>query len=205
MSLLNFLKPKRDVSIVFNLDGTEKIRYGEIDEVFDRLKDVGAALALFPIKNISPRDPSAQWMYALTDGMTDAQVQEASDSIVGLMETLKCGSEEPYHADVKVAISKDGAMLTLNGTEIGFPFQGVTQEPPGGHKQQRIAERRGENLYLRLVVNDGDEVYSDCTWIIDRANQKISFSLKEARYWQVKDYGRVLLNQEIEASGAARG
>jgi hypothetical protein len=29
----------------------------------------------------------------------------------------------------------------------------------------------------------------------------MSFSLKEARYWQVKDYGRVLLNQVIEATG----
>jgi hypothetical protein len=72
---------------------------------------------------------------------------------------------------------------------------------PGGYTQQRIAEKIGDDLHLRLLVDGGKEVASVCIWVIGRSTDKISFSLKEARYWQVKDYGRVLLNQIIEASG----
>jgi hypothetical protein len=50
-------------------------------------------------------------------------------------------------------------------------------------------------LYLRLVVDGGKEIASVCTWLVSHATGHISFSLKEARYRQVKDYGRVLLNQ----------
>jgi hypothetical protein len=169
-----------------------------------RLQAIGAALALIHIKNDSPGEPSMKWMYELTNGMTPEQVQEASDGVVSLMEMLNNGSEAPYQAGGTLTISKAGALLTWSGTEIGFPFQGVAQGMPGGHTQQRVAEKRGEDLHLRLVVDGGKEVASVCTWIISKATGHISFSLKEARYWQVKDYGRVLLNQEIEASGKVR-
>ena len=204
MSLFNFIKPTRDVSLAFSLDGIERISYGETDEVLDRLHAVGAALALFSIKTDSRRDPSMKWMYEITDGMTEEQVQEAVDGVVSLMETLKSGSEAAYHADGTLTINKAGALLTWSATKIGFPFQGVTQDISGGYSQQRVAERRGDDLYLRLVVDGGEEAASNCTWIIGQATGTISFSLKEARYWQVKDYGRVLLNQVIEANGKVR-
>jgi hypothetical protein len=70
-----------------------------------------------------------------------------------------------------------------------------------GYTQQRIAERRGDDLHLRLVVDGGEEVASVSTWIVNQSSGHISFSLKEARYEQIKEYGRVLLNQVIEAKG----
>lgn len=203
MSLFKFTKPKRDMSLAFSLDGIERIIYGETGEVLDRLQDLGAALALFPIKNGSTPEPSMKWMYELTDGMTPEQAQEAFDGVVTLIETLKTGSETSYHADGTLTTSKAGALLTWSGTTIGFPFQGVSQRMPGDHTQQRVAERSGDELHLRLVVDGGEEVASACTWILNQATGQISFSLKEARYWQIKDYGRVLLNQGIEANGKA--
>jgi hypothetical protein len=109
-----------------------------------RLQAIGAALALFHIKNDSPGEPSMKWMYELTNGMTPEQVQEASDGVLSLMEMLNNGSEAPYQAGGTLTISKAGALLTWSGTEIGFPFQGVAQGVPGGHTQQRVAEKRGE-------------------------------------------------------------
>jgi len=202
MSLFNFIKPKRDVSLAFGLDGIERIIYGETDAALDRLQAIGAALTLFPIKKLSPPEPSTKWMYEFTDGMTPEQVQEAFDGVIALIETLKTGSEAPYHADGTLTINKAGVLLTTwSGTEIGFPFKAVNQRMPDGHIQQRIAEAIGDDLHLRMVVDGGEEVASTCTWIISHAEGKISFSLKEARYSQIKDYGRVLLNQTIEASG----
>jgi hypothetical protein len=191
-----------DVSVTYSLDGTEKVSYGEIDQVIDRLKFISSAFALFPIKNSTTADtPMQELLYQFTDGMTEQQVNEAFDGVVELMKLLNNGSEEPYHAEGSLKITKAGALLTQNGTDIRFPFQGAAQKMPGGHTQQRIAEKIGNDLHLRLLVDGGKEVASVCIWIIGRSIGKISFSLKEARYWQVKDYGRVLLNQVIEASG----
>jgi hypothetical protein len=78
MSLFKFIKPKCDMSLAFSLDGIERIIYGETDAVFDRLQAIGAALALFPIKDASPLEPSMEWMYTLTDGMTPEQVRKPS-------------------------------------------------------------------------------------------------------------------------------
>ena len=202
MSLFNFIKPKRDISVAFGLNGIERITYGETDGALDRLQAIGAALTLFPIKNLSLPEPSTRWMHEFTDGMTPEQVQGAFDAVISLVQTLKTGSEAPYHADGTLTTNKAGAVLTMSsGTEIGFPFRGVSQSMPGGHTQQRLAEAIGDELRLRLVVDGGEEVASTCTWIISHAEGKISFSLKEARYSQIKDYGRVLMNQTIEASG----
>lgn len=202
MSLFNFTKPKRDMSLAFSLDGIERIIYGETDAVLDRLQAIGAALTLFPIKRTSPPEPSMKWMYEFIDGMTSEQAQEAFDGVITLMETLKAGSEAAYHANGTLTTNKAGALLTTwSGTKIGFPFQEVSQRMPGGHIQQRVAEAKGDDLHLRLVVDGGEEVASTCTWIVSQAKGIISFSLKEARYWQIKDYGRVLLNQVIEANG----
>jgi hypothetical protein len=143
-------------------------------------------------------------LYQFTDGMTEEQANEAFDDVVQLMKLLNNGSEEPYHAEGTLKITRAGALLTQNGADIGFPFQGATQKMPGGYTQQRIAEKIGDDLHLRLLVDGGKEVASDCIWIIGRSTGEISFSLKEARYWQVKDYGRVLLNQMIGASGKAQ-
>ena len=140
-------------------------------------------------------------MYELTDGMTAEQVQEGVDGVVNLMNLLNNGNEAPYHAEGTLKISKAGVLLTYSDTEFGFPFQGVTHKMSDGWTQQRIAEKAGDDLHLRLVIDGGLEVASVSTWIISRSAGQISFSLKEARYWQVKDYGRVLLNQMIEATG----
>ena len=99
-------------------------------------------------------------------------------------------------------ITRAGALLTQAGIDIWFPFQGATQKMPDGSTQQRVAEKIGDDLHLRLLVDDGGkEVTSVCIWIVGRSTGRIGFSLKEARYWQIKDYGRVLRNQMIEASG----
>jgi hypothetical protein len=55
------------------------------------------------------------------------QVQQAVDGVVSLMELLKTGSETSYHGTGRLRISKAGALLTWSDTEIGFPFQGVSQ------------------------------------------------------------------------------
>lgn len=201
MSLFNFIKPKHDMPLAFSVDGIERVVYGETDKVLDRLQAVGAALALFPIKKDAAPEPSMKWMYEFTDGMTPEQVQEAFDGVISLTETLKTGSETPYHADGTLTTNKAGALLTWNGTTVGFPFQGVSQRMQGGHDQRRLAERGGDSLHLSLIVDGGDEVASTCTWNVDYASGHIGFSVREARYWQIKDYGRVLLNQVIEASG----
>jgi hypothetical protein len=205
MSLRNLLRgfgTQENMSLTYSLDGTEKCNYGEIDQVMDRLKAAGAALPLFHIKDFSPAEtPTQKWMYELTDGMTAEQAQEAVDGVVNLMNLLNEGSEAPYHAEGTLKINKAGVLLTWSDTEIGFPFQGVTHKMPDGWTQQRIAEKAGDDLHLRLVVDGGQEVASIATWVIRRSTSQISFSLKEARYWRVKDYGRVLLNQVIEAIG----
>jgi hypothetical protein len=41
-------------------------------------------------------------------------------------------------------------------------------------------------------------------WTFNLSTGLIGFSLKEARYWQVKDYGRVLVKQVFEASGTGK-
>ena len=154
MSLFNFTKPKGDMSLAFSLGGIERIIYGETDAVLDRLQAIGAALTLFPIKSASTPEPSMKWMYEFTDEMTSEQAQEAFDGVIALMETLKAGSEAPYHADGTLTTSKSGALLTTwSGTEIGFPFRGVSQRMQGGQIQQRIAEPKGDDLHLRLVVD----------------------------------------------------
>jgi hypothetical protein len=205
MSLRNLLRgfgTQEAVSLTYRLDGTEKCNYGEIDQVMDRLEAIGAAFSLFPIKDFSPAEtPNQKWMHELTDGMTAEQVQEAFDGVVNLMNLLKEGSEAPYNTEGTLKISKHGVLLTWSDTNIGFPFQGVSQKMSNDWTQQRIAEKAGDDVHLRLVVDGHPEVASVSTWIISRSAGRISFSLKEARYWQVKDYGRVLLNQMIEATG----
>jgi hypothetical protein len=191
-----------DVSLTYSLNGTEKVNYGEIDQVIDRLQLISSALALFPIKNSSTAEtPMQKLLYQFTDAMTEEPANEAFDGVVKLMKLLNNGSEEAYPAEGTLKITRAGALLTQDGTDVGFPFQGATQKMPGGHTQQRIAEKIGDDLHLRLLVDGGKEVASVSVWIIGRSSGKISFSLKEARYWQVKDYGCVLLNQMIEASG----
>src|SRR5579872_2357658 len=206
MSLRDLLRrlvgKQEEVNLAYSLDGNEKVSYGEIDQVMDRLQAVSAALSLFPIKNGTPEPPPAfKWMHELTDGMTPEQVREAFDGVIDLMNLLNKGSEGPYHATRALKISEAGALLTWSDTNIGFPFQGVTGPMPGGYTQHRIAESVGDALHLRLTVDGGKEVASISTWIVGRTTGQMSFSLKEARYWQVKDYGRVLLNQVIEAAG----
>ncbi|HVB98812.1 MAG TPA: hypothetical protein VNJ12_05695 [Candidatus Dormibacteraeota bacterium] len=73
-----------------------------------------------------------------------------------------------------------------------------------GATQRRKAERTGDEIRLSLVVDGGEELASVSTWIVSKASGQISLSIKEARYEQVRDYGRVLLNQVIEATGTVR-
>ncbi|MEX3635588.1 hypothetical protein [Paraburkholderia sp. BR14320] len=200
MSLFSFMKPTRDVSVAFSLDGIEKVVYGQTDLVLDRLQIIGAALSYFPLKK-EAAEPSIEWAYKLTDGMTSDQAQEAFDGVISLMETLKNGSEGPFNADGMLTTTAAGAAVTMKGFTTDFPFRGVSERMPGGRVDRRLAERSGDRLHLRLFVEDGDELASTVDWNVDKATGRISFSLKEARYWQIKDYGRVLLNQVIEANG----
>ncbi|GJH28147.1 hypothetical protein [Caballeronia novacaledonica] len=205
MSLFSFLKPTHDVSLTYVLDGIEKNVFGQTEDVLDSLQVVAAALTLFPLKGDSTPEPSMKSLYALTDGMTAEQVQKSFEEVIAFMDDLKAGKKEaPFHADGRLTISRAGALLTCNDTSIGFPFQGATQRMPAGYVQRRIAVTKGNTLHLSLTIDGGDEVESLCTWIVDHATGSMAFSLREARYWQIKDYGRVLLNQTIEASGNAR-
>jgi hypothetical protein len=149
----------------------------------DRLQFISSALALFPIKNSSAAEtPMQKLLYQFTDGMTEEQANATFDGVVELMKLLNNSSEEPYHAEGALKITRAGALLTQDGTDIGFPFQGATQKMPGGYTQQRIAEKIGDDLHLRLLVDGGKEVASVSIWIVGRSTGKISFSLKEARY-----------------------
>ncbi len=165
MSLRNWYRgligAQDEVSLTYSLNGTEKVNYGEIDQVMDRLKLISSALALFPIKNSSAAEtPMQKLMYQFTDGMTEEQANATFDGVVELMKLLNNGSEEPYHAEGALKITSAGALLTQDGTDIGFPFQGATQKMPDGYTQQRIAEKIGEDLHLRLLVDGGKEVTS---------------------------------------------
>ena len=191
--------------MAFSLDGTERIKYVEIDQVLDTLISIGSALALFHIKDVTSHDALLKSMHEFTDGMTKEQVEEYTNDITDLIKILQYGSEGSFHTEGSLKIVDGrflgGALMTLNGVDIGFPFGGTTQKMPGGYKQQRIAEKVGENLHLRCFIDGAPEVASLSTWHVALPSGQIGFSLKEARYWQVKDYGRVLLNQEIEAVG----
>ena len=144
-------------SLEYRLDGTERVEYGQTEAVIDTLQGIGAALALYYTKNSAPEDLVTAAMYELTDGMTPAQVQEAADGVISMMETLNMGSREPVSASGTVEITKYGAMLTWFGTQIGFPYQGVTQPMESGATQRRKAERTGDEIRLSLVVDGGEE------------------------------------------------
>ena len=117
MSLSNLYRrligAQDDVSLTYSLNGTEKLNCGEIDQVMDGLKFVSSALALFPIKTSStPDTPLQKLMYQFTDGMTEEQANATFDGVVELMKLLNNGSEEPYHAEGTLKITRAGALLT---------------------------------------------------------------------------------------------
>ena len=59
-------------------------------------------------------------------------------------------------------------------------------------------------MHLKQKVDGLPEMFSSGTWVIDLSSGRISFSFKGAGYVQIMDYGRVLLNSEIEATGTVR-
>jgi hypothetical protein len=188
--------------LLFSLDGFEMVRYGETEQVIDKLSAVGAALALFHIKGADrPADTEHQWMYDFTDGMTEEQVRQASDATVSLIETLNQPQENAWHSEGTLTLSDAGALMQTHGQEIGFPFQGAKMQMSQGWLQRRFAKQTGANLILGIRVEGGDDIFSDCSWNIDRDTCTIEYALVEARREKIKDYGFVLLNQEIKAVG----
>jgi hypothetical protein len=144
-------------------------------------------------------------MREFTKGWSAKKVEESSDNVVKLMNLLKDGAEEPFHASGPLQIISGrviaGALLTLNGTQLNFPYGGLTYTTDKGLKHKRIAKKLGDTLRLTWEADGTPEIASISTWIVDLPAGKISFSMKEASYWQVSDYGRVVRNQIIEAVG----
>jgi len=123
MSLLNFSrKSQYNVRLTYSLLGTEKVNYGQIDEVMEHFKTIGAAAALYHIKNESNRDNSwQQALYDLTNGMSEQQVKEMSDGVVNLMDMLNNGKEGPYEGNGKIEIAgRKVHLLESHGIDLTF-------------------------------------------------------------------------------------
>lgn len=198
----------------YTLRGTEKVRYGEYQHLLDRLQTAGAALALFPIKHMSPPTPETQWMYDFTDGKTLEEVEELVGGVTDVMKMLGEGAENEFSSDGTAEITGRGASITFGQAKYEFPLKEIGElvrvnitDKDGDTfvdtvLQKRCATVEGEELELRLLVEGGDLLASVCTWLLDLRSGQIRMTLKEARYIKIQDLGTALLNQIVEATGA---
>ena len=121
----------------FSLEGTERVTYGEIDQVLDRLEAVAHALNLFTVKDatlfpgLDVRDaPIAEWMFGFTDGMTKEEIDNYLKITAENMRLLKNGNKSPYCKSGSLQIisgnSLGGVLLTMVyatiNTELNFPY-----------------------------------------------------------------------------------
>lgn len=218
MGLFDWFNRKQDdVTLAFTVDGTETLRYGETREVIDTLQGISSALALYPIKETARRDsdPKWAWLYEFTDGMSSEEVEKYFNGTIELMDLLNNGAVEPLHIEGTIKIISGrilGGVLLNQHTpksdsgqsNINFPYGGISYTTPEGLKHDRVAKRDGDDLRLEWVVDGRPELVSVVIWTVGLTSGRISLSVKEATYWQVKDYGRVLRNQVWEATGTVQ-
>ena len=148
----------------------------ETEEVMRCLDFMAGAACLFHIKETTEIDfDLTRRLLAYTDGMTEKQVDEMH----------KAG----------------GVLMTMKGEKVNSPFGGIRYNAPDGNTHMRIAKKEDDKLYLQWAVNGAPDKASISDWVINLSSGRMSFTCKETRRQQIKDYGRVFVAQDMTASG----